>query len=82
MGNEFVEPVVRYGFVGLSGVLLAIVVWLTRRLLDVLTETNRVISANTQAIRELTSIVRELLTLNRSIYEKLLSRPWLQGNED
>jgi hypothetical protein len=43
MSDWMVEPIVRYGFMGFSAVLLGLVIWLIRMLLAVLDANTRVI---------------------------------------
>lgn len=81
MENWIIQPVVQYGFLGFSVVLLGVVVWLIRQLLDVLEANNRIIAANTSAIRELTSTTSDLLKLNRSLHDKIISRPCIAREE-
>ena len=81
MDDWMIQPVVQYGFLGFSVVLLGVVVWLIRQLLDVLEANNRIIAANTQAIRELTSTTSDLLKLNRSLHDKIISRPCIAREE-
>ena len=75
------QPVVQYGFLGFSVVLLGVVIWLIRKLLDVLEANNRIIAANTEAIRDLTSTTSDLLHLNRSLHDKIISRPCIAREE-
>ena len=77
----FLQPVVQYGFLGFSAVLLGVVIWLIRRLLGVLEATNRIIAANTEAIKDVTALTSELLTLNRQVHDKLLARPCIANGE-
>jgi len=81
MENWMLQPVVQYGFLGFSVVLLGVVIWLIRKLLEVLEANNRVISANTEAIRELTTMTVDLLKLHRSLHDKLISRPCIAREE-
>lgn len=81
MDSIITQPIVQYGFLGFSAVLLGVVIWLIRRLLDVLEANNRVISVNTEAIRDLTAMTGDLLKLNRSLHDKLISRPCIAGRE-
>ena len=81
MSDWMVEPIVRYGFMGFSAVLLGLVIWLIRRLLAVLDANTRVIEANTSAIRDLTNMTSDLLKLNRSLHDKLISRPCIAQKE-
>ena len=82
MSEWMIEPIVRYGFVGFSAVLLGVVIWLIRKLLDVLEANNRIIAANTEAIKDLTSTTCELLKLNRSLHDKIISRPCIAREEN
>ena len=75
------QPLVQYGFIGFAGVLLGIVVWLIRKLLDVLEANNRIIAANTEAIRELTGMTQDLLKISRSLHDKVISRPCIAREE-
>jgi hypothetical protein len=80
--NDFItQPVVQYGFLGFSAVLLGVVIWLIRQLLDVLRQTNRVVASNTEAIRNLTGMTLDLLKLDRSLHDKIISRPCIASKE-
>lgn len=79
--DMFLQPVIQYGFLGFAVVLLGVIVWLIRRLLEVLEATNRIIAANTEAINDLTQLTGDLLILNRSMHDKLLSRPCIANGE-
>ncbi|MBI5725254.1 MAG: hypothetical protein HZA50_14945 [Planctomycetes bacterium] len=81
MDNIIMQPIVQYGFLGFSAVLLGIVVWLIRRLLELLDANNRIIAANTDAIRDLTNMTSDLLKLNRSLHDKIISRPCIAARE-
>ena len=81
MDNVIIEPIVQYGFLGFSAVLLGVVVWLIRNLMDVLDANGRIIAANTKAISDNTALVSDLLTLNRSLHDKLISRPCIAREE-
>ena len=81
MEDWMIQPVVQYGFLGFSVVLLGVVIWLIRKLLDVLEANNQIIAANTEAIRELTSTTCDLLKLNRSLHDKIISRPCIAREE-
>lgn len=81
MEDWMLQPVVQYGFLGFSVVLLGVVIWLIRKLLDVLEANNRIIAANTAAIRDLMRMTDDLLTLNRSLHDKLISRPCIAREE-
>ncbi|MBI5725020.1 MAG: hypothetical protein HZA50_13750 [Planctomycetes bacterium] len=81
MDNIITQPVVQYGFLGFSAVLLGVVVWLIRRLLELLHMNNHIIAANTEAIRDLTCMTSDLLKLNRSLHDKIISRPCIAARE-
>ncbi len=82
MELNILEPVVQYGFLGFSVVLLAVVIWLIQRLTSLLEASNRVISDNTQAIRLLAQRSEDLLEVSRSLHERVITRPCLiQGRE-
>ncbi len=75
------QPVVQYGFLGFSVVLLGVVIWLIKRLLSVLEATNRIIAANTDAIKDVTVLTSDLLAVNRRVHDKLLARPCIANGE-
>ena len=77
----FLQPVIQYGFLGFSVVLLGIVIWLIKRLLAVLEATNQIIAANTEAIKEVTTLTSDLLALNRQLHDKIISRPCIANGE-
>ena len=81
MDNFITQPIVQYGFVGFAAVLLGIVVWLIQKLLAVLDANNRIIAANTEAIRDLTGMTADLLKLSRSLHDKIISRPCIAAKE-
>lgn len=45
------NPVIQYGFAGLCIILLVILVWLIKELFSILKDTNKIIAANTEAIK-------------------------------
>jgi hypothetical protein len=47
------NPVIQYGFAGFCAILLAIIVWLMKRLMDLLEQNNRVLAENTGVIKSL-----------------------------
>ena len=80
--NELVtQPIVQYGFLGFSAVLLGVVIWLIQKLLGVLEANNRIIAANTEAINDLSAMTRDLLKINRSLHDKIISRPCIAKGE-
>ena len=82
MDNLVTQPIVQYGFLGFSAVLLGVVIWLIKKLLGVLEANNRIIAANTEAIRNLTAQTCDLLALSRSVHDKLLARPCIARGEE
>lgn len=75
------EPLVQYGFLGFSAVLLGMVIWLTHKLVGLVEQNNKIVAANTDAIRDLTILTTDLLKLNRSLHDKLISRPCIARHE-
>ncbi len=81
MSDWMIAPIVQYGFLGFSAVLLGLVIWLIKKLLVVLERNSEVITRNTEAIRGLTSMTCDLLKLNRSLHDKIISRPCIAKQE-
>ena len=81
MNDIITQPIVQYGFVGFAAALLGIVVWLIQKLLAVLEANNRIIAANTEAIRDLTGMTADLMKLSRSLHDKIISRPCIAAKE-
>jgi len=81
MSDLLLQPVIQYGFLGLSAVLLCIIVWLIKQLLIVLKATNKIIAANTATTNDLVIIIGDLIALTRSIHDKLISRPCIAKGE-
>jgi len=79
--NLVTQPIVQYGFLGFSAVLLALVIWLIQKLLKALEASSAIIAANTEAIRNLAAQTCDLLKLNRSVHDKLLARPCIAQKE-
>lgn len=75
------SPVINYGFLGFSVVLLAVVIWLIKRLLSVMEANTAVIAENAAATKMLTATVSELMILNRSLHDKIISRPCIAREE-
>ncbi len=82
MNSDWIaQPVIQYGFLGFSAVLLGVIIWLIRKLLSVLEANNQIITANTDAILDLTHMTSDLLKLDRSLHDKLISRPCIAERE-
>lgn len=75
------EMIVQYGFAGFCAVLIAIIFWLVKRLLGILDATNRVIAGNSEAVSDQSALTRDLLKLNRSLHDKIISRPCIARGE-
>jgi hypothetical protein len=82
MDNWMLQPIVQYGFLGFSAVLLGVVIWLIHKLLGALEASNQVVTANTAAIRQLIEMTSDLLKLNRSLHDKIISRPCIAREEN
>lgn len=65
-------PLIQYGFAGLSAILIAFIVWLTGELIKVVKESNRVISANTQAVQAVCTLATDTLRVASDCKEELL----------
>ncbi len=79
---EFIlTPVANYGFLGFSVVLLAMVIWLIKQLLSVMKANNVIVAQNTAAMKTLTATVSDLMILNRSLHDKIISRPCIAREE-
>ena len=81
MSDWMIQPVIQYGFLGFSAVLLGVVIWLIKKLLGVLEANNQIITANTEAIRDLTHMTSDLLKIDRSLHDKVISRPCIAERE-
>ncbi len=75
--ENILSPIIQFGFAGFCGVLLVILVWLTKRLLGLLVTNNEVITANTHAIQSVDERTADEVRLLRDVNDKLLSRPCL-----
>jgi len=81
MNEALIQPVVQYGFLGFSAVLLAVVVWLVRRMLAVLEQNNRVIEAMIDAVQRQTAATEELSRAHRELRDKIIARPCIAAGE-
>lgn len=70
-------PMIQGGFAVFSAVLLGVVVWLTRKLLDAVEKSNKVIAENTAAIRDVHVMARDNMKLTRTVHELMIARPCL-----
>lgn len=75
------NPIVQYGFAGMCGVLLAILVWLIAKLMALLEKTNSIVEANTNAINALVGKVDMNIQISVECKDRLLSRPCIAKKE-
>lgn len=73
--TSIMNPLIQWGFAGLCIILLGILVWLIRQLLEVLKENNRVIAMNTQAIGKVGITADSTLEVAVELKNELLRRP-------
>ena len=85
MTELLTQPIVQYGFAGLSAALLGLVGWMVYRLFQVLEGNTEVIRQNTAASEQLSGQAKdleektdELIRLDRKVHDRLLSRPCLK----
>ena len=80
------DPVIQYGFAGFAIVLLGMLTWIIREsfrasrdtrdeLVQVVKDSNQVVTANTQAIQNLCAGSKREIDLIDDMREKLLARP-------
>lgn len=69
------SPLIQYGFGGLCLILIAVIVWLISRLLKILEETNKVITANTAAVAKVNDKADTLSAATYELKDELLRRP-------
>lgn len=76
--SPVLNPIIQFGFAGMCAILLVMLAWLIKRLLDLQTTTNAVVAENTTAIQTLIAqSAREENSLE-ALNRKLLSRPCLR----
>lgn len=73
--TSIMNPLIQWGFAGLCLILLGILVWLIRQLLEVLKENNRVISMNTDAIGKVGVTAENTLDITVELKNEMLRRP-------
>jgi hypothetical protein len=92
MDKLFFEPAVQYGAFGLCVLLVGIIFWTIRqqsidrreseeRLVKLLEDNQRVISAMTAALQENTRLASDQIRLSREMNNKLISRPCIARGE-
>jgi hypothetical protein len=77
MDAPIFAPYIQLGFAGFACLLTGIIVWLVRRLIDVINQNNAVISGNTEAIRRLRDVNDDQKALMEEIRDQLFQRPCL-----
>ena len=73
--NSVMTPLMQYGFAGMSAILLAILVWIIRQLLDLIRSNNEALRDVTSAIQAMTTMASDNVKLQRDIHDRLLQRP-------
>lgn len=68
--ESIMDSVAQYGFAGFCVVLLCIIVWLIKQLLEVIRANNAVIERNTEALVENGKGIRDSLSVVRHIHEE------------
>jgi len=82
MITELAKPVAQLGFAGFALILLVIVVWQFRELIQLLKENNKVLSAMTETMNLTQEKLRESVELQVSVRDKLLARPCIRKFEN
>jgi hypothetical protein len=80
--SAVMSPIVQYGFAGMSGVLLCIIVWQFKVLIGLLKENHAVITANTDTIRAVNERTREQSEMLHELQRSLDQRPCLRRGHD
>jgi hypothetical protein len=74
-------PYIQLGFAGFAFLLVFVIVWLIRRLLAILEQTNGIIAGNTEAINRVHQASGEQKLLMQQIRDQLFQRPCLLQQE-
>ncbi len=72
------SPLIQLGFAGLCLILLAIIVWLIRQLLQVIERNNQVISQMTEVIRDVDEHIHANGRVMDDLRDRLLARPCIR----
>jgi len=82
------NPVIQYGFAGFCIILIGVIIWLIKQLLNVINTSNKVISANTAAIESLKGsneqTNHEIECVQTAVYslrDKVVQRPCIRVKE-
>ena len=79
---EIAKPVAQLGFAGFALILLVIVVWQFRELIQLLKENNKVLSAMTETMNLTQEKLRESVQLQVDVKDRLLARPCIRKFEN
>ena len=69
----FFNPVIQYGFAGFCAILLGLLFWLIRRLLDLFERVTRVIGENSELVRTIDVHMMETRETLYSMRDKFLT---------
>lgn len=75
--QNLLDPYIQAGFAGLCFVLIGVICWLMRQVIDVLRATNGVIDKNTATIDKLASSTSRVERTLADMRDELLKRPCL-----
>lgn len=73
--ESLLQPIVQYGFAGMCAILLGILIWMIRRVLDAFKSNGEIITANTNAINTLNNNMTEQRAEIGGLKEELYRRP-------
>ena len=76
--DSLFDPVIQGGALGLCVILLAMLFWLNKQLLALLSKTNEIIAANTEAIRDVAELQANDRDVLQDIRDRLLTHRCLQ----
>jgi len=76
------SPFMQYGFAGLCFVLIGVICWLMRQVIDVLRATSQVIERNTSAIDRLNTSTHRVERAVNEMRDELLKRPCIATKPD
>lgn len=86
--SALLTPIIQFGFAGFSVVLLGIIIWLIRMLVQLIRDVQKVILGNTEALNALHAhenenikITQQTLSLLRDTHDKIISRPCIAKEE-
>jgi hypothetical protein len=77
----FANPVIQYGFAGLSLILLGFVVWLVKKIVRITEDCTRVMTNLLEKQSAQLTLLQDMIRLCRDIHDKLLARPCIAKRE-